>query len=439
VIPPPRERRGVLLVLLLALVVRLAYLGLYYNHASSPALEHLFRAVIPSTWSQFRDDLAADRLFSDQEGYDHIARSLLAGEGYRLHDGEGPTAFRPPVYPFLLAAVYATGGEGYLRVRILQLLLELGTVLLLYAISRRVFGSPRAALAGAGLYALYFPMVIYSVTLFSETVFTFLLALFVWLMVRARDGAPAGRGRRFLVAGLALGLVTLTKPTTMLLPFFLLLPILLARAGPRSWGERARGWWRAVALEVVPVALGMCLVIAPWTIRNAVALGEFVPVATGGGRVLWGCNYIPSDDPMIPEARGGVGRDAPVSDRGFYLSALKNIASHPATFAGQSFRKFVRLWFNLGFEGSPSAASLAIGAANLVMALLLAWSLIFARGPWVGAAMPMLLLLVYFSLVHMVLEGYIRYALPVIPYLMLVASYGGVMLAGSGRLRMGRS
>jgi hypothetical protein len=441
----PRTHRGALAVLLLALVVRIAYLGLYYQHTRSPAAERLFRAMTPSTWDQFQGDLDHDQLFSDQIGYARIAHNLLAGRGYRLVEDGPPTAFRAPVYPLFLAAVFATGGNAYLRVRLLQLVMELGTVLLLLAISRRVFRSEAAALAGAGLYAVYVPMVLYSTTLFSETVYTFLLALFVWLLVRAREAAataaaPAGGGPRpggrgFFGAGLALGVVTLTKPTTLLLPFFLLLPILLQR-GLASWRERAAAWRRGIGRELVPVALGMCLVLAPWTVRNAVVLGEFVPVSTGGGRILWGCNTIPADDPMIPGASHSAATDVPQSDRGFYMRALANIAAHPGDFVHSSLVRLVRLWFNLGFDRPPSGASLVIGATNLIMVLLLLAALLFARGPWTARAWPLFLLLVYFSLVHMVLEGYIRYALPVVPYLMLAAAYGAVALVTRGRTRM---
>jgi hypothetical protein len=40
--------------------------------------------------------------------------------------------------------------------------------------------------------------------------------------------------------------------------------------------------------------LGVAVVVAPWTIRNAVALDRFVPVSTGGGQVLFAGTYLPS-------------------------------------------------------------------------------------------------------------------------------------------------
>ena len=37
------------------------------------------------------------------------------------------------------------------------------------------------------------------------------------------------------------------------------------------------------------------MVVAPWTVRNAIALDRFVPVSTGGGQVLFAGTYLPSD------------------------------------------------------------------------------------------------------------------------------------------------
>jgi hypothetical protein len=60
----------------------------------------------------------------------------------------------------------------------------------------------------------------------------------------------------------------------------------------------ARNWragWRTALGPTVLLLLGVAVVIAPWTIRNAVALDRFVPISTGGGQVLFAGTYLPSD------------------------------------------------------------------------------------------------------------------------------------------------
>jgi len=63
--------------------------------------------------------------------------------------------------------------------------------------------------------------------------------------------------------------------------------VMLVRHGWRNW----RGTW-AHALVLL---LGVAVVVAPWTVRNAIALDRFVPVSTGGGQVLFAGTYLPSD------------------------------------------------------------------------------------------------------------------------------------------------
>ena len=41
--------------------------------------------------------------------------------------------------------------------------------------------------------------------------------------------------------------------------------------------------------------LATLVVLAPWTIRNAVALDRFVPVSTGGGKALYIGTYLEAD------------------------------------------------------------------------------------------------------------------------------------------------
>jgi hypothetical protein len=58
-----------------------------------------------------------------------------------------------------------------------------------------------------------------------------------------------------------------------------------------------RGWrdWRSTWSQALVLLLGVAVVVAPWTVRNAVALDRFVPVSTGGGQVLFAGTYLPSN------------------------------------------------------------------------------------------------------------------------------------------------
>jgi len=57
----------------------------------------------------------------------------------------------------------------------------------------------------------------------------------------------------------------------------------------------ARIDWRRSLAQAAIVLAGLVVVVAPWTIRNAVVLDRVVPISTGGGQVLFAGTYLPSD------------------------------------------------------------------------------------------------------------------------------------------------
>jgi hypothetical protein len=73
---------------------------------------------------------------------------------------------------------------------------------------------------------------------------------------------------RLLIAGLLLGLLALTRPS-----FVVLAPVALALIAANAlWLRRDRGW--AMPRQAAAFALAWLLVVGPWAVRNAVAVGK---------------------------------------------------------------------------------------------------------------------------------------------------------------------
>jgi hypothetical protein len=89
-----------------------------------------------------------------------------------------------------------------------------------------------------------------------------------------------------LVPGILFGALALVRPEYLGIALLLSL-VVLVRNGKRGW---SRTWVQALV-----VLGGVTVVVAPWTIRNAIALDRFVPLSTGGGQVLFAGTYLPSD------------------------------------------------------------------------------------------------------------------------------------------------
>jgi hypothetical protein len=263
----------------------------------------------------------------DAAAYAAIAANLDRGEGFTV----GPAATQPssnysPGLPLLVAGVYgATGGVHERTARLLLALIGSLAVLFAYMIGRRlgeavlsphqgVEKSPSvvAGLVGAGLVAIYPALLEYQGMLMSEPLAATLLSGAVLAMFWANDAgssaAASGRsgegglraGRyvrsrppspdhplvRWLLPGGLLGVLAMVRPEY--LGVALLLGVVVFVSGVRD------GWRGALARGAVLLA-GVVVIVAPWTIRNAVALDRAVPISTGGGQVLFAGTYLPSD------------------------------------------------------------------------------------------------------------------------------------------------
>ncbi len=212
----------------------------------------------------------------DAPSYDALAKALAEGRGYvNSHTGE-PTAFRPPGYPFFLAAVYRAYPQADLRLfRVLQAVLSACTILAVYSLARAC-AERKIALVAAALFAVYPSSIFFSALLITETLAVFLLVLFLLLLTRAIREEGRRRTAWLAASGVLLGLSTLVRPITLLLPLYLIALLLLVRRPLPINGKQA-----AVAL------FGFCLVLLPWTVRNYQRFHRLVPVCTVGGVVIW--------------------------------------------------------------------------------------------------------------------------------------------------------
>ena len=87
-------------------------------------------------------------------------------------------------------------------------------------------------------------------------------------------------------AGALFGALALVRPE------YLGVAVLVAAV---IFAREARGDWRLSLIRAAVFLGALLVVIAPWTLRNAVALDRFVPISTGGGQVLFAGTYLPSD------------------------------------------------------------------------------------------------------------------------------------------------
>jgi 4-amino-4-deoxy-L-arabinose transferase-like glycosyltransferase len=221
-------------------------------------------------------------LIHDDRDYDRIARHVAHGHGYpgdraKLPDGQvvhRAATYRPPGWPYALGGIYAVFGHDKTAARLVLAVMGAGAVALLGLIALQLFG-PRVALWVTGLGALYAPWVAMGSSLVSETFFVTLeLAAIACALAARREP----RRRKFVaLAGAFVGMAALTRVNGILLA----LPL-----GLLLWGSPWRSW-RSVVRPAALVLMTL-LVISPWTIRNAIETGKFIPINTESGETLAG-------------------------------------------------------------------------------------------------------------------------------------------------------
>jgi 4-amino-4-deoxy-L-arabinose transferase-like glycosyltransferase len=225
----------------------------------------------------------------DAGAYARIAESLYRDGSFDARPPEVSREVQPassyaPGLPLFVAGLYELSGGVHLTFALVVLaLFGAGAIPLTFLLGRRMAG-PVAGLIGAAAIAIYPALLDYQGLLLTEPLAAFLLsAVLVALLYAADRPSPW----RWLGGGALLGALSLVRPEYLALA--VLLPLVwLAREG-------LRGQLRRSAALAGMSLLGTALVLAPWTIRNAIVLDRAVPVSTGGGKALFIGTYLEAD------------------------------------------------------------------------------------------------------------------------------------------------
>jgi 4-amino-4-deoxy-L-arabinose transferase-like glycosyltransferase len=377
---------------------------------------------------------------NDAFEYDYYARSIAAGHGYPrsgyLLQG-GPTAIRGPGYPYFLGAVFALSGDSVAAGRAADALLGALAVALVFLITRRIWGR-RAGLVAAAMAAVFPPLVLLSRELWSESLFLVLeLAAVLCVLNFRRSG---GALRWAAAAGATCGLAALTRNTAV--------PLLVAIT-IGVW--TVRPWLRARALVAPLIAVAStAIVIAPWTIRNAVDFHRFIPLTTSAGITVSGVYNQTSyrdtkshgawrDPQVVPEFTPlfvTPGIDEATVDATLRRKALDFARHHPGYVAETTGWNLIRMFEIAGGSvvgkrgqvvtergiGSATPASERVGlgiAGLLALGGIAALVRTRPRGPLFLWLIPLLVLVTTAPI-----NGLPRDRLPVDPFLLILAAIG---------------
>jgi 4-amino-4-deoxy-L-arabinose transferase-like glycosyltransferase len=395
---------------------------------------------------------------NDSAQFDIFGRSIADGlgyprSGYLLHDS--PSAIRGPVFPYFLGGIYAATGNSFNVGRLVGAALGALTVLLLYLITKRIWGR-RVGLVAAGMAAVFPPLVLLSKELLSEPLFIALeLTALLCVLNFRRAGGTLGWAA---TAGLLCGIAALTKDVGIVLVPAIALGV---------WTARPRFRLSSLAAPAVVVAC-MAVVVLPWVVRNANDFGRFIPLSTNSGFTAAGTYNQESlhdgdshggwrTPQAVPEYMGLFAR--PGVDEGDLDATLRRRAwdlawQHPGYVAETSTWNFLRLFEIAGgsvvdTQGNP-VSTRGIGSARPVaerVGIALAGVLaaigvvaivrsrrLAAGGPPRIPTGPLYLWLVPILVIAAALPllGLPRYRLPADPFLLILAAIGATWLWDRG-------
>lgn len=393
--------------------------------------------------------------YGGSPSYGQIASSLVHSGRFSL-DGVHFTTYRPPLYPWFLAAIMKLAGADWLPVAaILQSLITWFVGLLTLALVWRLTRERMAVVVGAILWAGH--LFLHNDVLGQSETSLYLLFTVLFFLVLQR-GSRLGVGS-WMALGVLAGLAHLTRPTGALL-----VPIL---AGLALVVWRRRGV-AAAASAALAFGLPLILVVLPWqwTIRRELGVVTASSSLTGGLNFYKGNNrdlltMVPRVwyDPYHPwvvrdlRAHGIPPRDDAAVDRFLVHRTFEYIRAEPGQFAQGVMMKLFALHspaptpfghadFVEGRHGelvlehyqrvdTPARRFETVHWAIVEIGVV-AFLILLARGAAgvsAGAVAPMGAFVLLTTIVHALTVGSTRYRLPMDPFLILAAAIGwGVLL-----------
>lgn len=374
----------------------------------------------------------SDNNFSFGWEMGRIAASLASGHGFANQFGPptGPTAWEPPLYPYLMAGVFQIFGIYSKASAFVMLALNCAfsalTCIPIFLISRRMF-SEKVAVGSAWAWVLLPNVIFWSTRAVWETSLSaLLLALAVWLTLTMEDQEGWLPWFGF---GLLWGVIALNG--TSLLSF-------LPAAGLWAWYRRAKLGKRSFAGVVLASAVFFAC-ITPWLVRNYRTFGKFIFIRDNFGAELRLGNgngadgtlmlYLdPLHDSYAMQQFQAMGELNYIAMR--KQQAVDYIKADYGRFVVLSFKRFVCFWASPPKVTEPAWVGPAKDSLFLGSSVLALWGLGLAlrqrrRGAWL-----LLWLFLLYPAIYYFVYAIPRYRHPIEPVMTLLCVF---VLSEAGR------
>lgn len=351
-----------------------------------------------------------------------IARSIAQGHGFSSpYEGNtGPSAWEPPLYPYLMAEVFKlfgvyTQASAFVLLTINSLFATLTTIPV-FLIAHRTFGD-RVAQWSAYAWALNPYVWYWSIHWIWDTTFTPLVLACIFLVALELQDWPARRGWAVFGALYAIG--ALANPTTLaFLPF----------CGLWIWRQRYKRGLPSLT-GVILASTVFFAVLSPWIVRNYYAFGRFVFLRDDFGLQLRLGNGPYADGMLMAYLQPNLNKLEREKFQSMgelaYAQSCKQqaydwIREHPSRFAIISLKRLFYYWNGVPRETSSRAPVDFRTSAFLATSVLAIWGLIRAIRQKQPAAWLFAGLLIFYPAIYYFVYPHARYRHPIEPELTIL-------------------
>jgi 4-amino-4-deoxy-L-arabinose transferase-like glycosyltransferase len=401
---------------------------------SRPALPKSFLWLLPLSFALQLASIGVFHQYRTRPGDDNfgfgfemgrIGRSIALGHGFSSpYEGNtGPSAWEPPLYPFLIGGVFKlfgiyTHASAWMLLGINCVFATLTTIPIFW-IARRTFGE-RIALWSAWIWALCPYVWYWGIHWIWDTTLTPFILACIFLLALQLAEWPGWRG--WGIFGALYGIGALANPTMLaFLPF----------CGLWIWRQRyCRGLPSSVG--VILSSVTFFLVLSPWLVRNYEVFGHFVFIRNDFGLQFRLGNGPSADGMLMPYFQPNLNKvELEKFQRMGELSyaaeckrfALDWIRAHPMRFAIISLKRFFYFWNGVPRPTGSLAPVDFRSSAFLATSVMALWGLGRALrqkrpGAWLFAG----LVLTYPTVYYFVFP-HARYRHPMEPELLILVVF----------------
>jgi 4-amino-4-deoxy-L-arabinose transferase-like glycosyltransferase len=275
-----------------------------------------------------------------------VGRSIALGQGFSnpYGDSTGPSAWEPPLYPYLIGGVFKIFGiytyaSAWALLSINSLFACLTTIPVFF-IAQRTFGA-RVATWSARAWALNPYVWYWSIHWIWDTTLTPFVLAVIFMVALELEAWPGWQG--WVLFGVLWGVGALANPASLsFLPF----------CGLWIWWRRHHNGLPSLA-GVILSSLVFFLVLSPWLIRNYEVFGRFVFIRDdfglqfrlGNNRFSDGMLFASLQPNLNPPEFQNFKRMGEISYEAYCRQrAFEWIRANPGRFVIISFKRFFYYW-----------------------------------------------------------------------------------------------